>query len=159
MAQPAGGRRSRLIGESLFRTIDDGLTQLGWKESPALNYPLNVVAEAVDDDTEVPLNTLAVAAEDVSGDEAELGFFAESLWVARHVAGDVRDIVRGRFPDIGRAHPTIDVYDWEQATPTLVFTCAVERVVEDAAHGFTTPARRFWRTVRIELADDNWEEG
>lgn len=170
MSDVAGGLRDRLVQESLYHHVWDGLDALGWFSASELRYPLMFEAEAVDDDEEIQLNTLALAPEDISGSDAELGFnssddrrvfyfdlYAESDAVGKHVIGDVRDLLRGRFPSLGYDSPTVAVLDWRLATPTELFFCHVEQVVDDRAHGFSEPWRRHWFSLRCELVDEFWD--
>ncbi len=166
MANPAGGLRDRLIEEAFFRLIDDSLDELGWKTAASLGTPVTVRAEPVEDDDVPPLNTVAVFADVVSGFAAELGsnltedrrvfwvdVYAESDQIGRHISGDIRDILRGLIPAIGRNRPHIEVLDYTLATPTSLFFVDIEDVVDDRAHGPRQPHERHWFSVRCDVVD------
>jgi hypothetical protein len=161
-----GGLRSRLIFDSTFRLISDGLTALGWFDPARRHAPVNLVDEPPDTEREVPLNTLALSDENVSGTAWELGsnlaekirffyvdLYAESDSLGKHLIGDVADLLEGRFASIGRTGPTVDVYDFRQATPSVVATCDVVNLRVDRAHGWTKEWLRNWFSIQFQLVD------
>jgi len=164
--QIVGGLRSRLIFDSTYQTVKDGLTALGWFETGRRHAPINLVDEPQDTDEEVPLNTLAVSDENVRSENWELGsilaekvrwfyvdLFAESDSLGKHLIGDVADLLEGRFASIGRAGPVIYVYDYRQTTPTAVFTCDVMNLRIDRAHGWNRPWLRHWYSIQFQVVD------
>jgi hypothetical protein len=161
-----GGIRSRLIFDSLYNTINNGLTALGWFESGRRYAPVTFLAEEQETSTEIPLNTLALSDENVSSMDIELGsvladmtryyyvdFFAESDVLGKQLIGDVRDLLEGRMPDLGPPGPVINVYDYRQATPPIVFACQVLNVRVDRAHSWTQPWLRHWYSCQLTLID------
>lgn len=167
MALPIGGLRSRLIHESLHRLVRTILEDLGWFAAGRSHLAINVVPEAVDAHREVPLNTLAISAEDTSSEDLELGsllsadtttywidFYAENEAVGTHLMGDVREALRGKHATIGRTAPVLDVWDYNLATPVVVFACSIDNVVSDRGHGFTRAFERYWFALRLDVVDD-----
>lgn len=162
-----GGLRSRLIFDSTFKVVNDGLTALGWFGAGRHHQPITVIPEEVNTAIEVPMNTLAVSDENVSDTPQEMGsvlaeftryfyvdFFAESDELGKHVIGDVHDILEGRMPSIGRAYPIIPVYDFRMgASPTVMFACDVMSVRTERAHMFNQPWLRHWWSVQFQLID------
>lgn len=151
MTTYVGGLRDRLIHDSVYHLIRNGLETLGWFPGGAQaprEYPVNVVAEQLDWSVEIPLNTISVAAYSTSDTEWELGTdLRQNTWafyvdvfganeaLGLQISGDVRDILRGKFAALSNyATPeTLAVLDYTLATPTLIFTCEVRNVNRDRA--------------------------
>lgn len=146
-----GGLRDRLIHDSIYHLVKDGLTTLGWfpggAQAPA-QYPISVVAEQLDWNVEIPLNTISVAAYSTSDTEWELGsdlrqnswsfyvdVFGANEALGLQLSGDVRDILRGKFSALSNfiTPETLNVLDYTLATPTLLFQCDVRNVNRDRA--------------------------
>ncbi len=129
-----GGARDRMLLESVFRAIQADLQVKGWFDltvsegGSRQHLPVTMVDEFPDDSegSEVPLNTLAISMGDSYGRPIELGtnatertlslycdFFAESDAMGRHVVGDILAWVE--------SNPSIPVYDFDKATPTVDF--------------------------------------
>lgn len=166
-----GGLRSRLIFDSTYKVINDGLTALGWFAGGRHHAPVTFVPDEQDVETEVPLNTLALSDENVSSAEIELGsmlsdntrtfyldFFAEEDALGKHLIGDCRDLLQGRMPSIGRTGPAIAIYDFRQATPPVVFYVQVEGVRIDRAHNFPHPWAKHWYSIQFDLVDSYSDE-
>lgn len=168
-----GGLRSRMIEMSTFETIKTALTALDWFASGRRHQPIILVNEAQEPTGDpIAFNTLALSSENVASSDEELGsllaehrrsyyvdFFAESDALGQHVIGDVKDILEGRMPSLGRSNPIIDVYDYRQATPPQVFYVEVEGVTIDRAHGFPQPWARHWFSVQFTLIDYYSDDG
>lgn len=165
-----GGLRSRLIRDSLIKMVSDSLEALGWFQTDRQHKPLNVIAVAIDDE-EVPLNTLAFTEDDMVSSEDELGslmaehawtwfidFYAEDNSVGLHVIQDVKAILEGRMPSIGRGDPHLDVIDFTLATPVKIFSCEIQDVETHKAHGFPRAFQRFWHSVSFTLIDRYGDE-
>ena len=165
----AGGKRDRLIRDAVATTIRDALTDLGWFGTGRRHQPIVWRDEAVTEVTaEVPLNTITVASEDMSDVEAELGsllsedrwpfwvdFYAESEDVGKEVIGDVRDIMRGKHPTVGRDAPVVRVYNvFEDPVPLdPVFVLEVENVEIDRGRETTRPFEQFWFACSFDVVD------
>lgn len=166
MPGPIGGLRDRLIHESLYRLVRDALLDnLGWGAPGRAHLPLNVVRTPVDPHTDVPLNTMTVTPEDIAGEPYELGshasvdthpfwvdFYGENEDVAGQVIGDVREILRGKIA--GRTAPVLDVYDFDLATPVVLFSCVLEDVRTHRAHEVTRAHEQHWRAVSVDVVDE-----
>lgn len=161
-----GGLRARLIEDSLVQMITDSLRALGWMDPARQHLPLNIIDEPVDPDVEIPLNTIAFEASIVSDKPAEVGsnltedrwpfyidVYAESKALGTHLSNDIRDILRGKFPSIGRTGPVLDVYDLRQATPPWIFGCVIENVRCDKGHNWPQPWRQHWYSISLDLID------
>jgi len=161
-----GGLRSRLIFDSVYHTIKDGLKYLGWFDGGRRHAPIFFVAEPQETETEIPLNTVALSDENINSKPIELGselaehtrwfyvdMFAEDDAVGKHLIGDIKDILEGRMPSIGRSGPVVDIYDYRMATPQQVATCYVQNVQVDRAHGWNKPWLRHWYSVQFQLVD------
>lgn len=161
-----GGLRARLIRDSLFYMLRDGLTDLGWLTSQPSHLPITLLAEPTEADQEVPLNTIALADDDVRGEDVELGsglaeqswnffvdFYAENDPIGLHLIRDVKDMLEGRIASIGRTRPILSVQDWTLATPVEVFACEIEDVRTARAHDFPHAWLRHWHTCSFTLID------
>lgn len=161
-----GGLRARLIGDSLFEMVRASLVALGWTGTNRQHLPLNFVRDQLDSDVEVPLNTLGVSEARVDDVDLEMGsnytedrwsfyvdFYAENDAVGRHLIHDVRDILRGKIPSIGRSRPVLEVVDYTQAATPTAFVCQLERIEVDRAVDFPQPWRRFWFSARVDVVD------
>lgn len=166
MSQYVGGLRARLIRESIFQELQTSLAALGWFDTNRRHKPITLLDEAVPDREQVLVNTAALTDtneietdEEVGSNLAEhrwtfyLDFYGESDALATHFVHDVRDLLRGRFPSIGRTDPSIPVYDWTQATPSYLFRVQIENMVVDRAQNFTSPRLAHWYALRFEVVD------
>jgi len=130
MAALTGGIRYRMTLESVARNIESYLQGLGWFDAGREHAPIVVLDEYPDDKDEVALNTLAFSMGDTFTNPTELGsqaeefsipmfvdFFAENDGLGRHLTGDVYQHVQ--------TTKVFDVYDYDQATPTVEFNVAV----------------------------------
>lgn len=155
-----------MVFESFARMLKAALDELGWFDPDRAHAPIIWRTSIVPEAEEMPINTLAVASEDSSGVGIEMGsglsedrsavvidFYAQNDALGRHLAGDVRDLLRGKMPPI-RDHPTFMVYDWRDEPPTPLFYADIEDVRLDRAHGFDAPFRRHWFSVMAEIIED-----
>ena len=165
MPEPQGGLRDRMVFESFAYMLKDGLTQLGWFEPGRSHAPLNWRTSIVPEAEEMPINTLAVASEDVTSDDGEIGsnmsedrfivivdFYAESDALGRHVSGDIRDLLRGKMPPISE-DPVFAVYDFREEPPVPFSWVDIDRVTLDRSHGFDAPFRRHWFSILAQLVE------
>lgn len=164
--EPTGGLRDRMVFESFARMLYDALAQLGWFDPDRAHEPIVWRTSIVPESEELPKNTLAVSSEDASSEYIELGsnlsedrftivvdFYAQNDALGRHVAGDVRDILRGKMPPV-RDDTEFVVYDWRVEPPTPLFWADIEDVALDRAHGFDAPFRRHWYSVMAAIVEE-----
>lgn len=168
-----GGLRARLVRDSLYRTVEDGLRLLGWFDPARGHAPVNMRSTPVDDDEELPPNTLVLVDEDTAAPvEAELGsnlaehawafvldFYAEDPTLGLHLIRDVRDLLDGRMPSIGRGRASFEVRDWTQSPAPVLFRCEIEDVEVD--RGRAGPARwqRHWFGCAFDVVDRYGDDG
>lgn len=161
-----GGLRARLIHDSLYYMLRKALTDLGWFNTEASHTTVTMVAEPYGLNVEVPINTIALADEDMSGEDIEMGsnladhnwsfyvdFYAENDTLGLHLIRDVKDILEGRMPSIGRKAAVVTVFDYTLATPVPIFTCQIESVQTQRAHDFPHPWLRFWHSCAFTVID------
>lgn len=159
----AGGLRQRLINDSVYHLLMEQLGSLGWFDSGAEHTALTVRTESVPNDEEIQLNTLVISETFTTDSDAETGsnygeittvfyvdFYAENEALGKHLAHDVRDILRGR---LGTTEQRLPVYDWSLATPAIVFYCEIEDVQVDQARDFPKPWQKNWWTCRFDVVD------
>jgi hypothetical protein len=161
-----GGLRSRLVRDSLWHMINNSLTSLGWFSSGSQHRPITFLQKDIEDDEDIELNTLALVDSVVRDDEIELGsnyaehriqffldFYGESRAVSQHMAVDLKDILEGRMPSVGRGDSRFTVFDYTQATPVDLFRCDIDTVVVDRTHNPMKPFQRFWYSVMFSVVD------
>lgn len=167
-----GGLRTRLIFDSIYNMINDSLTSLGWFGAGREHLPIQFLAEPVDEENEIALNTLALFAEDGSSLDIELGsnyathnrnyyldFYAENHALGEHLIYDVRDIIEGRMPSIGRIAPVASVYDYRVTpTPPEIFVVEFDFVQIDRAHDFIKPWQKHWWSCSFVMQDEYGDE-
>jgi hypothetical protein len=155
-----------MIFDNLHAMVRDSLTQLGWFDAGRRHQPVTIAVEQQDVSTQVPVNTLAISDENVSSTLFEVGsqlsedtrfyyvdFFGESDAVAKHIIGDVRDILLGKLTVVGRDSPTLQVYDLRMPTPARLFGCDILAVNVDRSHDFSHPWLRHWFSVQFTIVD------
>lgn len=163
MTAPTGGVRDRLIDDSIFYCVRDSLDILGWFDSGRRHAPVNLISEPMEDDVEIPLNTIAMDSDSITSDDVEIGSVAQTnmidIWFdvygendafAKEIAGDIRDILGGLHPEIGRNDSVIDVYDWRMATPDYLFSVQVSNLERQRHHKYAKASgrsQRHWYSV------------
>ena len=173
MTTIVGGLRDRLITENIRIMLVDALTNLGWFDSNTQlrSMPLQVRTEPVPPDEEAKPNIIAISSEDIIDTEAEMGsnlsdftytyaidIYAERASTGKHLAGDVRSILQGRFPSIGRTEPHVEIYDLSMATPMHVFTVDLENIMSGRQRHFAKGYEKFWWTVMFDVKDEYGDE-
>ncbi len=161
-----GGLRARLVRESLYNTVYNALDGIGWFDAGRQHQPVSFVSAPVDDEAEIKFNTIAIADADIDSVEAEIGsllsehrwtfyidVYAENNALGMQLAHDIKDILEGRMPSIGRSDPSFVAYDYRGATPVMFTTCQIENVMVDRAQGFPQPWRRWWYSVALTVID------
>lgn len=166
MPDLVGGYRYRMIRDSLYNCLKDSLADLGWFDDGRPHGPIHFPGRQYHNDEEIPVNTLVLADEDMYEIPVELGsnmvetawqfyvdFYAESDSLGRIMAHDVRDILAGRMPAIGRTYPHVQVYDYGVATPNPVFFVDIDGIVVDRGRSMPKPWLKHWYTVGFEVID------
>jgi len=162
-----GGTRARLIRDSFYHYIHDGVVARGWTSTNRRHKPFEFIPQPKDWDEEVPLNSIAITAEDVRDEEAEMGsaltedtwtfyvdVYAEGDAVGTDITHDIRDMLRGKMQADGYGRTAFPVWDYRLATPVIIFTCDIENVVSDRARNFPQAWRRFWFSIRCDVVDN-----
>lgn len=171
MSTYVGGLRARLIRESFFRMIRDSLDELNWLVTDEWFRPVTVRSKPVDDDEEIMPNVVAVTDGDATDAELEMGskltefrmpyyvdVYAQSQAVGQHLAYDIRDLLQGRFPSIGRDRPSFTVMDYSLATPVELFNCDLEFVEVSRAQVWNKEHEKYWYAVYCEIVDNYGDE-
>jgi len=165
MSNYVGGLRDRLILESLRYHVNGGLNYLGWLGTGRPHLPVQLITEPIEPLTEILPNVISICEEGVDEIEAETGsnltefrwqyaidIYAESSAVGRHLWGDVKSILEGRFSSYS-GRPQISVLDWSAATPTQIFVCQIENVVGGRQRNYQKSFEKYWWTLVFELID------
>lgn len=161
-----GGIRARLIRDSFYNYVKDGVVARGWTNTGRRHAPFRFIPQPNDWDEEVPLNSIAVTAEDVTDEPAEMGsvltvdrwsfyidIYAENDAVGQDVTHDIRDMLRGKYQAIDYGRTGFPVLDYRMATPEILFVCDIENVISDRARNFPQAWRRFWFSIRCDVED------
>jgi hypothetical protein len=159
-------------------TVIAALEQLGWFEPTVYDnppgvrrhQPLRYIPRPVDWRDDIVPNALAISTEDISDEDLGLGgevedrqelyldLFAQDDAFGLHLIRDIRDILLGKFPELGRNAPYIDVYDFRQATPAPFTQVEVGDVRIDRAQGDARQWQRYWFMLRLHVLDDYADE-
>jgi hypothetical protein len=173
-----GGLRTRFVVDSARIAIIAALSALGWFEEtvhdtppgPRRHRPLRYVPKPLKWDEMVEPNAIAISTDDahslrrgLGGDvedniRAYVDIFAESDQLGWHLSQDVRDILIGKMPDVGRSVPAIDVYDLRLATPAPFTQVDVEGPLLDRAESESREWRNRWFMVRFDLIDEYYDD-
>jgi hypothetical protein len=164
-----GGTRTRLIRTSLFNKVNTGLTTLGWFDSNRQHVPIQFVQKEVPASESVEPNIIGLADGPSSDVDIEVGstlseqrlnyyidVFAESTALGLHIAGDIKDIIQGRFTTtLGEYGPIVSVYDYRLATPTELFQVEVESVIIDRPEFASSrvPWKSHYYSIAVTLLD------
>lgn len=160
----SGGLRARLIKESFWRMLESSLTSLGWMQGGRSHAPIILAKDVVPDSDPILPNTLSVIDLDNTPEVLELGtnakdvrwpfcvdFYGENDAISIQMSYDVRDILLGRMPSIGRSGPTLEVRDWTKPNNPILFIAAIEDVFVDRPERITQSWQRHFRSVFCEL--------
>jgi len=162
-----GGTRIRAVFDSVYNEVNRALTALGWFDAGRQHSDIVFKTEPYPDKEEIPLNTIILVTSDarvirsleLGTDFSEhrrdffLDFYAESQSLGEHVAFDIKDILEGRMPSIGRSEPEIDLFDYSQATPVVIRPMEIEFVDVDRAHNFAFPWQKHWYSISFTIVD------
>lgn len=172
MAQVVGGLRAQYIREAVYQELYRSLEELGWFNPGRKHKPITFPGITETNDNEIPINRLALSDEDQYERPLEMGsnatenqwtywvdFYAQNDSLGKHVIYDVKDILAGRMSSIGRAHPRIQVYDYQMATPEPIFTVEIEDIVTDrGARLIAKPYQKHWYACRFTVVDAYGDE-
>jgi hypothetical protein len=160
----AGGILYRIVSDSLVQMVTDSLDQLNWFATDRGHLPVVMYPEPLDASESTKPNAVAFSMEDIVNADIELGshlsehrcmyfidVYGESKALALHLGGDIKDILEGRFPSIGRGDNHFEVLDLAHATPTTLFYCDIEEVEIDRNRFGDRPYEKFWWTIGFEL--------
>lgn len=161
-----GGIRDRLVHDSLYNYVKNGLTAIGWMNSGRQHAPLVLVPEMKDWEEELALNTITVSPSNVYDEQWELGSYAtkntttywidvygESEALGLQISGDIRDILRGKFTGLGFGAAELPVFDYTQATPSRIFYCDIEHVRRDRSQSYSKRYQRFLYMISVDVID------
>lgn len=171
MTNYVGGLRLRLIKESYFNMVKDGLTDLGWFESGRGHLPVSIIPEQADNSVELKANIIGVSTEDIFSEEAEIGsnlsknsweafidILAEDEAVGIHLAGDIRDLLSGKISSVGRTRPNLEVKDLAPSN-NIAFTCSLENIEMQRVRDWDSGSyARYWWIVACEIVDHYYDD-
>ncbi len=168
MTTVVGGLRERLIHDSCYTMLNAALDSLGWFDTDRAHAPVTFVARAFGPQDEPPLNSVSLAPQNASSDPIEMGsgleenthtyyvdVYAEDDSIGLHLSGDIKDILRGKFPSIGRSRPNVPVLDLriDPVPEEPLFYCEIQDVIRDKAVASQKQWQRHWWAVRFDLVD------
>ena len=160
MATLSGGKRDRMIKESMWQAVQGHLTTEGWFAGGREHSAIVLTDEYPDDNsTDVAPNTLAFSVGISGGEPAWLGdrtedhyltyfcdFFAEDDSVGLHLAGDIYEFLK--------SVDTLPVYDYSDVGDPEEFRVEVEDDIEKRKPANATNAwQKHWFTVSFTVRD------
>lgn len=170
MAVIIGGLRARLIRDSVYMAVRDGLEALGWFDPNAKIHPITLTAEPLENDQLVKPNTMTVTDLDAADSEFEMGssgiekvtemavnLYAESAVVGRHLIHDVRDILGGRAG--GRTTTVTPIMRYDLADPVPSFAVDIENIEVMRPSQAYKPHEKFWFVCRFDVVDSYYGDG
>jgi hypothetical protein len=174
MTNLIAGDRSRLVVDSMRHMIIGALQELGWLDSSRRHLPITVLAEPLNWDVPVEANLVAFAMQEETLREMEMGnpvltrgeaarhviVLAESESLGLHLAGDIRDILAGRMPQIGRVRSSFEVLDFGLPTPVPIGYALVDdvRMVEPPDHN-KRDWLQHWYMIEAKITNDYDDDG
>ena len=170
MANYVGGIRLSCIRDSFHRMVEDSLDQIGWlTPNPGTRSDVEIVAEQLDTLKEIVPNKIAISSEDIVDEEFELGsnltedsweifidIFAENESIGLALAGDVRDILRGKMSSIGRTDTNFEVYDYQD--DSVMFECQIRNVEIIRVRDWDRSYNKFWWVVACQIVDTYYDD-
>lgn len=160
MATLVGGKRDRMIIESVLQSAVGYLTTAGWFGPNRYHSAITVVDEFPDDNTppEVAQNTLAFSHQFSTGEDLEMGaktethfitfffdFFAENDAVGRHLIGDLYEWAK--------VNETVPVYDYSDAGDPLEFYVTMDGDMETRKPNATNNWQKHWHVLSFTVSD------
>lgn len=160
-----GGLRARLLTDSLFALVEDGLEILGWLDVDRSHRPVRLQAEPPPRNEPIEPNLVAIQIASIVNEEIEVGswlttdtatayvnVYAESDSFGVDISNDLRDLLRGRLPSDGTG--TFPIFDYRQATPPIIGYFNVRDVGALRNVSVSEDSwMRHWFRVRCELED------
>lgn len=169
-----GGLRRRIIKDNLYYMIYDSLTSLGWLGSSLTlsDYPVTLVAEQIDPQTEITPNKVGISTEDIRSFNIEMGsnleqynwsvyidIFAEDEPTGIHLSGDIYDIIAGKMESINRTGPVLDVYDYFTDGEPYLFSCQLENLQLERVREWDKQFNKYWWVIGFDITDTYYGEG
>lgn len=168
-----GGDRARLIKLSLYNLIKDGIEDIGWfdigRQHESVSFfddPIDEVYDRLSIDIKPNIVTLTDEDDDISdlemGSDAKtvawdfyVDVYAENSAVGVALSSDIRDILIGRHDTglVSEQGPLLPVYDYNQATPTVIFNCDIVNVDRGRVKIWDKPWEKYWYIVHFEIED------
>lgn len=162
-----GGLRDRLITDNLINLIGSNLDNLGWfSDNNLAEYDIHIQTSVPFDNEEIQPNVIAISPEDNTSSEAEMGsnlsesvtvfaidVYAENDAVGRHLAGDIKAILEGRFPSINRTDSNMEVMNLTVNIPYRLFTVDFQHIASSKQRMYTKPFEKYWWTIMFEVVD------
>lgn len=171
MTVPVGGLRARFIRESLYQMLYTAIDDLDWFDAGRRHSPVTFNSIPIAPSDQIPVNTCVLADANTTDAESELGslmsevrwtfyvdFYGENDALGLHFSRDIKDILQGRMASIGRTRPDLSVYNYQQATPSVIFHCQIENVALDRPSVITQPFQRYWFSIRFDVVDEYADE-
>lgn len=178
MSNIEGGLLDRLVFDSFVRMLRESLDALEWFDTGRWHDPFTLRTSPVPVKEEIPPNTIVVTFEDATDEPGEIGSTLsidttvvwidiypvgkkpdQSMSLGRHIAGDVRDILRGKMPSVNRTDPSFMVYDLTEAgvgdsDPDELFLVQIDNVEVLRDHNPPSSPGRFWFSVTADLVEE-----
>jgi hypothetical protein len=155
-----------MLRDSLYNYVKHYLTLLGWFDSGRQHSAINMIPKAIDSNDSIPMNTLALSDAEFDSTEWEMGsvmtednwtfyfdFYAEDDAIGIHIIQDVKAILDGKFASLGQIGASFPIYDYREATPSVVAHAEIENASIAKAQDFPKPWQRHWYALRFDVLD------
>lgn len=152
----SGGLNLRFIHDNLVLLVSDLIDDSDWNDTGRHNLSVAVVSDHLDPDEEIKPNLISVVPEDILHSDAEVGsnltnqritfaidILAESHAVGLHLAGDITTYFQALY--------NFPVLNLAQATPTPLFYCDIEGVVQERNRLYENKRNKFWWVVSFHV--------
>jgi len=159
-----GGLLYRLILDNAFSYLESGLDTLGWFDANRSHAPVKMYPEPVENDETVEPNAICFSFEDIFEDDVEMGsnlsehslqlfidIYGENRAVGLHLAGDVKDLLQGRFASVGFDKTHFPVHDLTDSNSPILFYCEIDNLQFNRSRFSTKPFEKYWWEISCDL--------
>jgi len=173
MTTIVGGLRTRYVHNSLQNMIEDALNDIGWMDPGRAHKSVTIQGQPLGADEEAQPNLIAIDLYDSDMDDAEMGssvltldtymyaidIYAESAALGMHLAGDIRDLLKGKFSaTASRTGPTLPIYDYSLTTPAVFATGNIDTIQLEKARTYDKPHEKYYWQLFFRLEDEYGDE-
>lgn len=148
----SAGLNLRLVSDNVYNLVDELISDGDWNDTGRANKTVTVINTPLDSGELIEPNLVSVVMEDINHADVEIGsnltdqrmtfvvdIIAENQSVGLHLAGDITAMFQSLY--------NFPVYDLTLATPTVLFYCDIEGVVQERNRMYESKYAKFWWVV------------